>query len=132
MSAELSREFGTAIKQHQCSLCTAYIHTGAIYEHATFTYNGQVYEFHICGGCVIDQILGYAGEYWGHSSGDGLNSDDAYAWALDRTSYPDGVPADEIAAAWRLIDRHLATIQSVRNPDTIEPVRNPSTFGGAA
>ncbi|MDU7384094.1 MAG: hypothetical protein E7L06_08315 [Schaalia turicensis] len=132
MSTELSREFSTAKKQHQCSLCTAYIHAGAVYEHATFTHNGQAYEFIICRDCIVDQILGHAADYWGHSGGDGLNSDDAYAWALDRTSYPDGVPADEIAAAWRLIDRHLAAIQSVGNPDKIEPVKNPSTFGGEA
>ena len=121
MNIELRRKTATAREQHQCSLCTACIRAGEAYERATLIYDGQIGDFLTCNACIDGRILGRVCDYWGLD--EGVTDEDAYEWALECTLYPDGIPADEIEAAWRLIDRHLAAIQ---------PVRNPSTFGGAA
>lgn len=121
MNTELRRKMATARKQHRCSLCTGYIEQGDKYERATLVYDSQIGDFLTCENCLDDSILEQVYTYWGDEGG--VNDEDAYEWALDCTLYPYGIPADELDAAKRLIDRHLAAIQ---------PVRNPSTFGGAA
>ncbi|WP_297739660.1 hypothetical protein [uncultured Tessaracoccus sp.] len=106
MSTELSCEIVTARKRHQCSLCTAYIEPGEKYQRETFVDDGLFASFLTCQPCLVDNVAEHADRMFGYD--DGVDDEIAYEWAIDRTSYPDGVPADEIAAAWRLIDRHLA------------------------
>lgn len=106
MNTELRHKIVTARKQHQCSLCLARIQPGEKYERATLIYDGQIGDFLTCETCIDDRILGRVFDYWGLD--EGVTDEDAYEWALECTLYPDGVDADELEAAQRLIDRHLA------------------------
>ena len=130
MNTELRRKMVTARKQHQCSLCTAYIHAGERYQREEFVEDGLFASFLTCQPCLNDGVLGHADRMFGYD--DGVDDEVAYEWAWEVVTYLDGHSEDEIAAAERYLDRYRAASQPVRNPDTIEPVRNPSKFGGAA
>lgn len=113
MNVELRRKMVTARKQHRCSLCTHRIRPGEEYERATLIYDGRIGDFLTCNACIDDRIPGRVYDYWGGE--EGVNDEDAYEWALDCTSNPGGVPADEIDAARRFIDRYEAATQYTNN-----------------
>lgn len=106
MNTELSCEIVTARKQHQCSLCTAYIYPGDTYERATLLVDNGIAGFLTCGACLDDDVVGYADRMFGYING--VDDEIAYEWACEVMAYGGGRDSDEVNAAKRYLERRNA------------------------
>lgn len=104
MTTFIREQNPTARKAHACSLCDGLILPGDKYVRTTNVYDGRIFDFLTCRGCVDGRILHRVDAWSFHD--EGVTFDDAMEWAREHVTHGTD---DSKRAAKEYLDRYYAS-----------------------